>query len=530
MKQQRILAGFAGLGLILALALWGLGQGSREVAGVEPTTNAATDHNPPVDPISIAVPAVHRTRAGSLEGAGELSAGDDHEAPAQASEADDTEIWRLVAELEVLAGDRETFHHRALAVIQRLTRACADHRAGREASDGRQRIVLTLLDRVVLEPERVDLVRGAVLLATSVPLPADVFERTFAALFDARETSSELLRSAGVAAALRGEDPRCGTPLDLAFLGGLQTALDGTLPHIYPLRLNRMLGAPQSEVLRSWFGATESTRARFVLGAEAGSPEKQAQLQDYMITYELFFALRGHRALVDPELEQLVLERAGAISAIAMLGDPNAAESVEQPNMIDFRVAVFLVHSLSICSDTMFDSAIALSESENPLALALADSMKGLVSGGFSVALMSDLERMRYSDKASDRTELFLSLWDAAESLAAMENPVDQERSAAYVSGFVLDPAVDGKVRAAGLSGIARAGQWDAFSKAARRVLLAESGKEVQNSAMNFLFAWPVKDRSKLSAVLEILEDVAQNSPSQKVRESCAQYLDNPPD
>lgn len=517
MKRSKELACLLSLGVILALLFWSFLRNTHEAAAVGPDQNTRAEPQISTDLPLLDVPTPERTSALLPMPTGTSSSDGLPGAMLEPTEVATGAIWSLVAELEALAANSETFHRLALPVIERLTHACQDHQQSNGETEESEPIARLLLNELVLVPERNDLVRGAVFLSIATLLPAEEFERTFIEWFDGGETSFELLRSAGTAAALRGEAFDCGMTLDLSFLGRFQTGRDETLPHIYPLRLKRMIRMSESEAIRSWFQAMDSTRRLILPSSRTDSPEEQARLQDFVIASELLFALRGHRALVDSEIEDLLLERTSQISI---------ATAQQTVDLVDFRATVFLVHSLAICSNTMLDLTITMSESKDPLLSSLSGQMEGVVSGGFGVALLSKLENLRYAEKKSDRIELFLSLSDAGESLSAMPDPTDFKRSVAYLDSFALDRGVDHRARAAAIGAIAEADQWEVFSKSARTVLLANDPGTVQVSAMSYLVNWPSKDPSTLAEVLAILEEVALASPIEKIRRQSTSYID----
>lgn len=413
-------------------------------------------------------------------------------------------IWSLVAKLEALAEDPESFHELALPVLAKLTEAC-----------GNLECATKLLGEVILDDERDPLVRGGVLIAVATLLPANSFELTFRGWFTGADTEVELLRAAAVAAALRGVESHCGVALDLAYLGLLQGQGDQEnlrLPGIYPLRLRRTVGQSHAEVLRGWLDDAE-TRARSVESSAAARDPKE--LTEFFVTTETVFAIWGHAALQDPEIEEVVVQRTLGTDA---QHDPGA--------LLQLRVAHFLVHSLAPCNDRFFDLVVRMQASEDPVVSAMTASMEGHLSAGIGVALMSKIENVRYSTEPGDYALLSACLLEVGDGLASIADPNELEWALEYLDNIVQDELVHPTARSIALSTLGENGQWPALARSFAGVVRRGVSRELYAAAVTSLMQAAGADPVRRSELVTLLDNAREFATDPWVRSSLTAYLE----
>lgn len=384
-------------------------------------------------------------------------------------------VWELIARLETHAEEPASFHELALPVIAQLGAACTEDEGAPE-----------VLAQVVANEERSDLVRGAVLLGVAAELTQPEFDTTFFGWFGVIEASPELLRAAAIASALRGEKSYCSLPLDLGFLGQLQTA-EAPLPNIYPLRIERLPSAPHLDVLRGWIEAA----------ALAASEVEPTAIGDFFVTAEVLFAVWGQAALQVAEIEAVVLAEAFKTEG------QRATE-----NTMYLRVANFLVHSLAPCNDRMFDLSVQMAESEDPVTAMLSQAMSEHMAGGLGIALIAKIESVRYATEAGSSAALSTYLIEVGEGLASIADPGELELAVNYLDAIVQDPIVDETARSMGLLVLSEHAPWEALLASATGALRAGTPEELQAIALASLVERAGSDGSRRARVITLLEGV----------------------
>ena len=482
--------------VLVSLAWWSLA--GSELALVALAKSEGLSGEPPPAIAQLAEARVQSTRVSWL-GEEADSPGASRSAGADVDDSN-SEVWVLVAELERLAQEPESFHGEAIGVIDRLGTAC----------EGGS-VVAELLERVVHAPTRANVVRGAVLLAVAT----QVSEREFGGLlrdwFAAPKTPTELIRAAGIACAMRGSESNCGLPVDLGYLGKLQSMSGVEVPGVYPLRIKRVLGPADSEVIRAWLDEAERRAAEF-----AQDPERvdHISIGEYFVTAELLFALWAQGALYDLDVERVVLQHAF-----------KTAEQRSSDNLLYFRVANFVVHSLAACNNAMFDLVRDMAELDDPILKSVADSMIGQLSGGLGIGLVSKIESVRYGESNVEVATLLLSLDEAVEGLAAIEDPVAEEEARRYIDGLIVDPMVSETARASALITLAENAEWESCLETIGAAFDSRYTGELYAAGVTALVERAGDDAARCGQAIALMETARSSATEAWVRRSLQQYI-----
>jgi hypothetical protein len=493
-----------------------LGAGSRVVA--VPVEEVVAASMPPVErvqtrddeggPRSALVPGATQPGREEFEAAG----------PAPSRErVRDEEMWELVDRLRALAANPLTFHARALPLVNRLGRLAAisqerdAHSFGRAGGDGpgagvqgsKERTqVAGLLELVVRSRQESDLVRGAVLLALATVLDPEDFRSVFRAWLEGPASSAELRRSAALAAAQRGSTSPCVYPLDLERLARLPFEGAVEAPPYYELRLDRIVGPYEAELLRTWLMARDPRAERFTLAAAAGAqadPTELEALAEFFVTSEILFAVWGHRGLIDEQIRDVVRHEA--------LLDASHKWS---PSLIHFRVASFLVHSLAPCDDGLRAAAEHMASSGEPFLTSMAGQMAKLGSRGLNSDQIARIEELRYSTDPREEIQLMRLLMAAGEGLEDLSqlDPRACEDACLYLNEIVQDPSVTEGPRAGALTAIAGSGQADLVFESASSALRGRGPDTLAALALASLNELVRVDGEWRVPVLEVLREV----------------------
>ncbi|MCB9913958.1 MAG: hypothetical protein H6828_02270 [Planctomycetes bacterium] len=344
-----------------------------------------------------------------------------------------------------------------------------------------------VVEGVVRDAARPELVRGAVLVGLARGVPAAMRDALLDAELRRVGGSGELLRATALAAALAGEESYCAEALDLGRFLALRTPGDER-PRTFPLRLERLVPPHVSARLGAWL---TDAAARL---DELAEVQDEAAARELFASAELLFLLRGHRALLDAEVEGEVLRAA----------EP-APDERAPSRLYALRAASFLVHALAPCNDACFDAAARLGASDDPLLRALTDEVAGAAAPGLSVALQARLEALRYANERDGVGELMSALLALGAELEARAPAVDAQ-AVAYVAELALDPSVDPLARVTALRALQRAGDWTALRDAGARVLETESSQPLLVTALGSLAAGAGDDPARRAELRELLE------------------------
>jgi hypothetical protein len=441
----------------------------------------------------------------------------DESETASAGPEHDDRIDRLVSELEELSKEPSTYHARALPVIEELTSACGEL-AARDAPDGDPSVVGELLGSIVHERAATALVRGSVFLA----LAPHSSESEFAGVFDAwtagdPEVPLELLRAAALAAVRRGLPSDCSSTLSLAQLAALPTTGTARLPGFYPMSLDRIAPAYACESLRRWLDRDDPRRALFRPTSAPVSPDVDLPAAaEYFVTAELLFCVWGHQSLIDPQVERAVLAEA-------------RMEHGERPDasLVCLRAAHFVVQSLALCDDAFLAFCEDATSSANPYVASVARTMESMAVGGIGAAVVSRLERLRYSAEPDDRADLVILLTSVGKSLDSSGGDAGQRRLAfEYLDGLVADPGVCDVGRAAALTAISRAASWPQTRRTAEAALRRGDDALVGAIALKALVEKSRTDGEKKVEALAVLREVQDEGLGGPMRSSIARYID----
>ncbi len=415
-----------------------------------------------------------------------------------------SKVWDLIAELERIAVQEEEFHHLALPVMRELTRACAAEELSAE-----------IMETVVYAADQNVLVRGAALVSVATLLPQPAFELGLLGWFGSERTPLELLRAAAIAAALRGEDSRCGLPLDLAFLCELQRKGDAgelRMPRIFPLRLERTVNQAHGDVLRRWL-LTAEARATALYTAEAG-PD-MPQVAELLVTAELLYSVWGHAALNDFEIEAVVLE--DAFKPEEKRGDDG---------LFYLRASNFLVHSLAPCNDRFFELVTKMAEMEDGILDSFATAMEGHLSNGLSVSLLAKIESVRYSIEGVDYIVLCEHLMTVGDGLASITDPEELERAFAYVEDIVQDEMVHQSARSTAIMTLEEHAPWEVLVRAVADVIQPGISSSLYAITVTSLVQEAGSDLARRSTARDLLVKARERVTEQRMSESLSAYIE----
>lgn len=398
--------------------------------------------------------------------------------------------WELVEELRVMSRDPKGFHARALPLALELSDVCVED-AGVSHVDE-----LTL--KVVNSTQESALVRGAVLLGIAGRMEIDAFHAVFDEWFDAGESPGELLRAAALAATRIGGLAPCSYPLGLSQLGSPKTLVPLDVPGVYPLRMTHLVGAYESGVLRNWLDASGDVADGYRKDSlEQASKEELEAFLNHMVTSETIFAVWGHRALLEPEIERAVIRKALP-----------SAQEIEQQDVLHLRVAGFLVHALSLCSEPFRAAADDMANSPHSLLVALAESFEEVGPGAMAFAYIEELEALRYSSARSDRTRLRQTLLDSDERLreAKSMDPEEFQLLSEYFQGLSQDDTLKDLDRCLAARALISEGSWEDVLANARDILFANSPVDLAFMVIQSLIDGVVANPGRRPGALEVLE------------------------
>jgi len=481
----------------------------RAVAGV--VLEAAGAQVPAVDPPQDLRPNVLPApgRSAQAMAAADLSGGSIGVEAAPLEGELEVSVWDLVDRLTTLAEEPWVFHARALPVIDQLTAACRSELA--HTPD----LLDELMARVVHDALRVDLVRGAALLAVSPLLEQAPFDAFFRDSFLSPETPQEVLRSACVAASLRGEQPYCESTIDLAVLARLSADVGVELPGIYPVELPRLVHPHEASILAEWLGRDDPHKDLYRASLRPPGPDVDlVAAADFFVTSELLYVAWGQRAQLDDD-----------ILAAVVLEASTTFEQGKQRSMVHFRAAQFLVHSLALCNQEFFAAAARSGTSDDLLQSAMADQLRGLLGGGIGIALVARIEELRYSVDPANRGELTRIMMELGKDLAldgglaARATAEDVDGTCQYLDDLIEDPMLTEEVRTFALKAVAATGSWKGIAQSVAGVIGSNDPDLMQAVAINSLRAAVARDPDRTQEALAMLRQ-ANTAPGNDWRRS----------
>jgi hypothetical protein len=430
------------------------------------------------------------------------------------------EAWALVARLEELARTPRTFHALALPVVDRMTAVCSKESApgqSRSAS-GSPEVVVELQREVVADPQRNALVRGAVFLALAPLLPESEFWGTFTEWTSGHaDVPLELVRAAALAAARTGSPAPCKFALPLTKLTALPTLGAPDLPGFYPLALDRIASGRACDAIRRWLDIDDPRRSLFRLGS--GAPPGGAKLDEageYFVTVEILFCVWGHRSLEDTLVERAVLAETRF--------DPR---EVARRSLVSLRVAHFLVMALARCNPNYFDAAVAMtSVADSPLSDMLGE-LQRVLSEELGLATLERLERLRYSEKPSDRVNFTLALAALRDEFLRGETHDPEQRTLLleYLCGLVADPGLSSMVRMNAIHAVAVGGSWEALLESAAASFLPGAPLDLAALALEPLLAAARSNPARRSEALALLRRFSAQAPANASKLGVESYI-----
>lgn len=504
---------------LIALIVWIRWMGAEKAVS-HATSTATPASATPESPAGLAAldsPGQRHAVSGTPETRTELA----HSAePTNTVEARQSSPADLIAQLEVLAKTPQTFHAKALPLIERLTEACSEgieSDAAGVAGRGHT-MVQDLLQTLVLDPSDTVLVRGAVFLALTPKLSESEFWSVFDAWFSGdRSIPLELLRTAALASTRLGSPAPCKYPLPLEQLAKLPTSTGSALPGFYALALDRIAPDRACDAIRLWLDSGDPRRALFqVSTSPPGADVDLKEAGDYFVTSEILFCVWGHQALRNPTVEHVVIQEALAENE----GKPGSS-------LVCVRAANFLVYALAMCDSAFFEIAAKMGSAKNPVAAAMARTMESLALDGLGVGLVARIETLRYSTAPKDEADLMRILKKVGDSLgqATKVGAEPHMMTLDYLGGLVKDTAVAETARATAFSSLAKGGAWSATKDAAHSLLSRNNDLLLTALALNSLMDNARKEPARRTEVLAILNQFAAQGPPPKLRPSVETYL-----
>jgi len=495
-------------------------RGSLVESGSSGSRTPQTEQPSPVVGSTLLRPAdsASRTAPGTPAPSGDVALA--HSADERAASLDaGKDAWGIVARLEDLAREPRTFHAAALPVIELLTKTCSIdvQNRSRMGASATTPIVQDLLQKVVSNPDRTTLVRGAVFLSLASLLTESEFWGTFTAWYSARPSAPlELLRTAALAASRIGSPSPCGSSVSLKRLAALQTEGAATLPSCYPIVLDRLASERACDSIRAWLDADDPRRDLFRLSAGAPPADfDPASAQDYFVTVEILFCVWGQQCLQDPGVEREVLREAFLES-----------DKQEGRSVLFFRAANFLVFSLARCNDSLRNATLKVASSQDPILVTVARSMESMVDG-IGLANLATIERLRYSSEPVDVATLALILVDIGKGLGDLHSLDGEQLTTAldYLGGLVGDVGIDEKVRATALNVVARSGSWPAFKRLTAACLESDPPELVAATAFTTLMAEARSDPSRRVDAAQLLMQLSDDKLSTGMRSAVDEYI-----
>jgi hypothetical protein len=313
--------------------------------------------------------------------------------------------------------------------------------------------VLRLLHQIVQAPEEDHLVRGAVFLALSTRLGVADFRAHFDDWISPGEVHPpELVRSAAIAAALRGAESPCPQALRLERVLSLPGNEDSGLPAIYPLELRRTVDAYCLAGIEAWLKASDGRREALeqaplqgpegmAQDAPTQEPEgeySRAELLDYWSALALLYALWGHAGLEDAEIVQRLVKDA----------KPSVLR-FSAKDVITLLPAVFLAQSLGPCSERLAKLVRALENSQNDLYKSVAEAYAGCGQDPLRIEKLAKLEELRLSDEPfADALALSLLIeWRHVAPRFSLASPQDQDAALRILAQAAGDPEAEETAR-----------------------------------------------------------------------------------
>lgn len=485
-----------------------------------PASPIALESGPrsPAVETDLTAPQVDATPTRALVGTEELAAA---EPMAPEYERDVCQVaWDLVAQLEDLAREPKTFHLAALPVIDRLTEVCS---IGTSASDPASAAdvgqVLADLQRIVVaDPERNPLVRGAVFLALAPVIPDVAFHGTFTEWLSGHSSVPlELVRTAALAAARIGTPSPCRYPLALTKLGTLPNFGAPELPGFYPLELDRLASGRACDAIRRWLDLDDPRRKLFRL--DSGAPPVAADLGpagDYFVTVEVLLCVWGHRSLEDTVVERALLQEARV-----------DIEPLSERSLVSLRAANFLVLALARCNEAFLDFAVAMASREDDPLSDLLGPIQGVLGEELGLVTLTRLERLRYSERSSDKADLTLALAELRVDFLRGEAHDPEQRALLleYLCGLVSDPGLSSTVRMSAINAVAAGGSWPALRVSAAASFQSGAPLDLAAMVLEPLLAQARSDPDQRAEALALLRQFVALSPANAAQLGVESYI-----
>lgn len=370
-----------------------------------------------------------------------------------------------VEELRKLAEDPARFHELAIEIVQR------QRRLGLEKEGRRRPLSWTesrdLLDRLILDPDEPELVRGGVFLALAERMSPDQFRRVFDDWLGRQDERYELVRAAAIAASWRGTSAACDVHLELGAIWGLELSIGETQDtgKTYPVALSRYPGEYEASVLRRWFKQDRTEILEHLLAPGGREEQELSRLaSDCLSASGVVCAALGIESVESPEVERWLIDEITRFDS--------SAEDYEQY----FRLlsVIYTIYALAPCSERFRSvltdpSAITDPMAQAMLALVLEAAERGSAAGN----LAAELRGVR----GPRRRKL-------VKALAQVEAHVEgggEVADALYfeLHAVVLDPKVKGAYRQRALDSIGTGASWLDYARTAAEALRQGSDKKL---------------------------------------------------
>ncbi len=440
--------------------------------------------------------------------------------------------WELVDELRTLARDPESFHARALPLVDRLSELCS---AGQDPPPdqvvGSASLAELLSSGVVQAEQEPALVRGAVYLAIAPSLSGPAFREIFDAWFlGSPDIPLELLRTAALAATRRGEPTACDHPLSLAKLA--RTQLSGStpgVPRFFALTVDAMAPEYECGTLRGWLTAPDPRQTLLQPSPTPPADDDadddavradRVAAADYFVTAELLFVVWGHGALHDRYVEKLVVD-----TALPSSIDFEPGIGPDRSSALHLRAAHFLVHSLSACNTGFAEAALRIASSDDPILAGVGGMMRRLVAGGSAAQQIARLESRRYATGPMARTAMIAELFEVQDQLAEVRgsSSPDRELTILYLDDLVQDVSLSREVRSVALSVVAGQGSWSMLKSSAEKVLRNDSDPAMLALAVGGLVRAAKQSPERSAEAVQLL---AEFQAVPELEQSIASYLE----